>query len=185
MMATWGLRMPSSNWMNQQAAVKSTQSWHLSRLKTIGIGFQKICFFPFSDCVGWSALHPAATPKPSTAARWCCELKETILEQRSGLYLYQRGEITMGELNRRTIRSRLGKVCAQAANPPLRVSSLMALARLLGPIDFRLLGMLTPPTEVANVPKDFGLATVTVLEETASNPPNMKTYASSERTRRG
>lgn len=49
----------------------------------------------------------------------------------------------MKDLKERTIRGRLAKVCAQAANFLLRADRLMVLARLLEPRDFGLVGVVS------------------------------------------
>ncbi len=66
------------------------------------------------------------------------------------------------DLKHRTIRGGFAKVCAQAANFLLRIGSLMVLARLLNPIDFGLVGMVTAVIGVLNLFRDFGLSTATV-----------------------
>ena len=54
----------------------------------------------------------------------------------------------MKDLKEKTIRGGLARLCAQAANFLLRLGSLMVLARLLGPKDFGLVGMVTAFTGV-------------------------------------
>ena len=54
----------------------------------------------------------------------------------------------MKDLKEKTIRGGFARMCAQAANFLLRVGSLMVLARLLGPKDFGLVGMVTAFTGV-------------------------------------
>lgn len=71
----------------------------------------------------------------------------------------------MKDLKERTIRGGFARVCAQAANFLFRVGSLMVLARLLGPPDFGLVGMVTAFTGVLNLFRDFGLSTATVQRE--------------------
>src|ERR1043166_7044835 len=68
----------------------------------------------------------------------------------------------MQDLKERTIRGGFAKVCAQAATFLLRVGSLIVLARLLDPVDFGLVGMVTALTGVLNLFRDFGLSTATV-----------------------
>src|SRR6266850_8360900 len=68
----------------------------------------------------------------------------------------------MKDLRERAIRGGFAKVCAQAANFLLRVGSVMALARLLDPKDFGLVGMVTALTGVLHLFRDFGLSTATV-----------------------
>jgi len=71
----------------------------------------------------------------------------------------------MKDLKERTIRGGFARVCAQAANFLFRLGSLMILARLLGPQDFGLVGMVTAFTGVLNLFRDFGLSTATVQRE--------------------
>lgn len=68
----------------------------------------------------------------------------------------------MKDLKQRTIRGGLARLCAQAANFIIRGGSLMILARLLGPRDFGLVGMVTAFTGVLNLLKDFGLSSATI-----------------------
>ncbi len=79
----------------------------------------------------------------------------------------------MEDLKEKTIRGGLARICAQGANFTLRVGSLMVLARLLGPKEFGLVGMVTAFTGVLDLFRDFGLSTAsvqraTVTEEQAS-----------------
>jgi O-antigen/teichoic acid export membrane protein len=68
----------------------------------------------------------------------------------------------MNDLRRRAIRGGVAKVAAQGIGLPLRVGSLMVLARLLEPRDFGLVAMVTAVTGVFSLFKDFGLSTATV-----------------------
>src|ERR1700747_3413709 len=68
----------------------------------------------------------------------------------------------MTDLKEKTIRGGLVRLIAQGANFLLRLGSLMVLARLLGPKDFGLVGMVTAFTGVLNLFRDFGLSTATV-----------------------
>ncbi len=68
----------------------------------------------------------------------------------------------MKDLKARTIRGGLARICAQGATFALRFGSLMVLARLLGPKDFGLVGMVTAFTGVLNLLKDFGLSSAAV-----------------------
>ncbi|MFY9728325.1 MAG: lipopolysaccharide biosynthesis protein [Bryobacteraceae bacterium] len=68
----------------------------------------------------------------------------------------------MKDLKERTIRGGVARVCAQAADFLLRVVSLMILARLLGPKDFGLVGMVTAFTGVLGLFRDFGLSSAAV-----------------------
>jgi O-antigen/teichoic acid export membrane protein len=74
----------------------------------------------------------------------------------------------MQDLKQKTIRGGLARLCAQAANFVLRVCSLMILARLLGPKDFGLVGMVTAFTGVLNLFRDFGLSAASVQRATIS-----------------
>ena len=69
---------------------------------------------------------------------------------------------TMEDLKERTIRGALARLCAQAANFFLRLGSLMILARLLGPKDFGLVGMVTAFTGVLTLFRDFGLSSAAI-----------------------
>ena len=75
----------------------------------------------------------------------------------------------MKDLKQRTIHGGLARVCAQAANFVLRVGSLMVLARLLGPKDFGLVGMVTAFTGVLNLFRDFGLSSAAVQRTTVTD----------------
>jgi O-antigen/teichoic acid export membrane protein len=68
----------------------------------------------------------------------------------------------MKDLKQRTIQGGFARVCAQGANFLIRMVSLMVLARLLGPKDFGLVGMVTAFTGVLTLFRDFGLSTATV-----------------------
>ena len=68
----------------------------------------------------------------------------------------------MKNLKEKTIRGGLARLCAQAANFSLRLGSLMVLARLLGPKDFGLVGMVTAFTGVLTLFRDFGLSAAAV-----------------------
>src|SRR5271157_3455860 len=74
----------------------------------------------------------------------------------------------MKDLKERTIRGGLARLCAQAANFLLRLVSLMVLARLLGPKDFGLVGMVTAFTGVLSLFRDFGLSSAAVQRATVS-----------------
>ncbi len=68
----------------------------------------------------------------------------------------------MKDLKEKTIRGGFARLCAQGANLSLRVGSLMVLARLLGPKDFGLVGMVTAFTGVLELFRDFGLSSAAV-----------------------
>jgi O-antigen/teichoic acid export membrane protein len=72
----------------------------------------------------------------------------------------------MQDLKTRTIRGSLARLCAQGASLLLRVGSLMLLARLLGPKDFGLVGMVTAFTGVLLWFRDFGLSSAAVQRAT-------------------
>ena len=74
----------------------------------------------------------------------------------------------MNDLKEKTIRGGFARMCAQVANFVFRIGSLMVLARLLGPQDFGLVGMVTAFTGVLNLFRDFGLSTATVQRETVT-----------------
>src|SRR6202008_426423 len=67
-----------------------------------------------------------------------------------------------GDLKAKTIRGGLARLCAQVANFVLRLGSLMVLARLLGPRDFGLVGMVTAFTGVLTLFRDFGLSAAAI-----------------------
>ncbi len=75
----------------------------------------------------------------------------------------------MKDLKQRTIRGGLARLCAQAANFLIRGGSLMILARLLGPKDFGLVGMVTAFTGVLNLLRDFGLSSAAVQRTTVTD----------------
>lgn len=68
----------------------------------------------------------------------------------------------MKDLKQKTIRGGFARLIAQAVYFLLRIGSLMVLARLLGPKDFGLVGMVTAFTGVLGLFRDFGLSTATV-----------------------
>ena len=74
----------------------------------------------------------------------------------------------MEDLKQRTIRGGLARLCAQAANFLLRGASLMVLARLLGPKDFGLVGMVAAFTGVLDLFRDFGLSSAAVQRTTVT-----------------
>ncbi len=75
----------------------------------------------------------------------------------------------MKDLKEKTIRGGFARMCAQAASLLLRVGSLMVLARLLGPKDFGLVGMVTAFTGVLELFRDFGLSSATVQRTTVTD----------------
>jgi O-antigen/teichoic acid export membrane protein len=68
----------------------------------------------------------------------------------------------MKDLKQRTIRGGVARMFAQAANFLIGIVSLMVLARLLGPKDFGLVGMVTAFTGVLGMFRDFGLSSASV-----------------------
>ncbi len=68
----------------------------------------------------------------------------------------------MKDLKEKVIRGGLAKALAQGASLVLRMGSLMVMARLLGPKDFGLVGMVAAFTGVLNLFRDFGLSSATV-----------------------
>src|SRR5712691_1414973 len=74
----------------------------------------------------------------------------------------------MENLKERIIRGGFAKLCAQAADFPLRVGSMMVLARLLEPTDFGLVAMVTALTGVFNLFRDCGLSAATVQRVTVT-----------------
>ncbi|MGH9354806.1 MAG: oligosaccharide flippase family protein, partial [Terriglobia bacterium] len=75
----------------------------------------------------------------------------------------------MKDLKERTIRGGFARLSAQGANFFIRVGSLMVLARLLGPADFGLVGMVTAFTGVLSLFRDFGLSSAAIQHETVTN----------------
>jgi O-antigen/teichoic acid export membrane protein len=73
-----------------------------------------------------------------------------------------------GDLKGKTIRGGVARLCAQGANLLLRVGSLMVLARLLGPEDFGLVGMVTAFTGILMLFRDFGLSAATIQRTTVT-----------------
>jgi O-antigen/teichoic acid export membrane protein len=68
----------------------------------------------------------------------------------------------MKDLKEKTIRGGLARLCAQGGDFTLRLVSLMVLARLLGPKDFGLVGMVTALTGVLIMFRDFGLSAAAI-----------------------
>jgi O-antigen/teichoic acid export membrane protein len=75
----------------------------------------------------------------------------------------------MKDLKEKTIRGGFARMCAQAANFLLRLGSLMVLARLLGPKDFGLVGMVTAFTGVLTLFRDFGLSSAAIQRTTVTD----------------
>lgn len=74
----------------------------------------------------------------------------------------------MKDLKQRTIRGALARLCAQGADFTMRLVSLMVLARLLGPKDFGLVGMVTAFTGVLTLFRDFGLSAAAIQRTSVS-----------------
>jgi O-antigen/teichoic acid export membrane protein len=78
-------------------------------------------------------------------------------------------DIAMYDLKQKVIRGGFAKLCSQGTNFTLRIGSLMVLARLLGPSDFGLVGMVMAVIGVLNLFKDFGLSTAAVQKADISD----------------
>lgn len=74
----------------------------------------------------------------------------------------------MKDLKQLTIRGGLARLSAQAANILIRGGSLMILARLLGPKDFGLVGMVTAFTGILLLLRDFGLSSAAIQRATVT-----------------
>jgi len=83
-------------------------------------------------------------------------------DDRLGPHPFHRIELAMKDLKEKTIRGGLARLGAQGANFFLRIVSLMVLARLLGPKDFGLVGMVTAFTGVLGLFRDFGLSSAAI-----------------------
>ena len=70
--------------------------------------------------------------------------------------------LTMQDLKEKTIRGGAARLGAQVASLALRMGALVVLARLLGPKDFGLVGMVTAFTGVLSMFRDFGLSAAAV-----------------------
>ncbi len=75
---------------------------------------------------------------------------------------------TMEDLKQKTIRGGFARLFAQGLNFALRFVSIMVLARLLGPKDFGLVGMVTAFTGVLGLFRDFGLSAAAVQRATVT-----------------
>jgi O-antigen/teichoic acid export membrane protein len=74
----------------------------------------------------------------------------------------------MKDLKEKTIRGGVARLLAQGANFFIRLGSLMVLARLLGPKDFGLVGMVTAFTGVLALFRDFGLSSAAIQRTTVT-----------------
>jgi O-antigen/teichoic acid export membrane protein len=72
------------------------------------------------------------------------------------------------DLKGKTVRGGLARLGAQGANFLLRLGSLMVLARLLGPKDFGLVGMVTAFTGILTLFRDFGLSAAAIQHTTVT-----------------
>src|SRR5271154_4804319 len=75
----------------------------------------------------------------------------------------------MKDLKEKTIRGGAARLCSQGANFLLRLGSLMVLARLLGPRDFGLVGMVTAFTGVLTLFRDFGLSAAAIQQQNVTD----------------
>jgi O-antigen/teichoic acid export membrane protein len=75
----------------------------------------------------------------------------------------------MNNLKEKTIRGGAARLGAQMANFAIRTISLMVLARLLGPKDFGLVGMVTAFTGVLALFRDFGLSSAAIQRDTVTD----------------
>jgi O-antigen/teichoic acid export membrane protein len=76
--------------------------------------------------------------------------------------------LQMQDLKARTIRGGIARLLAQGAGFVLRIGSVMVLARLLGPKDFGLVGMVTAFTGVLGLLRDFGLSAAAIQRKTVT-----------------
>jgi O-antigen/teichoic acid export membrane protein len=74
----------------------------------------------------------------------------------------------MRNLKERTVRGGAIRLFAQVLNFALRIGSLMILARLLGPGEFGLVGMVTAFTGALNLFRDFGLSSAAIQRSVVS-----------------
>ncbi len=74
----------------------------------------------------------------------------------------------MKDLKEKTVRGGAARLCAQGVDFALRLVSLMMLARLLGPKEFGLVGMVTAFTGVLLLFRDFGLSAAAIQRPTVT-----------------
>ena len=162
MTVTWDNRVCSCRSMREVCQKKvAYTSWKPFSRSTPSAGFSRRHFFPSCGCGGWNAMRPAATPRRSTAASWCCELKYAQFDKtmHGGNPGPAARESSMKDLKEKTIRGGVARLCAQGANFRASLGSLMVLARLLDPKDFGLVGMVTAFHWSAEALfRDFGLS---------------------------
>jgi O-antigen/teichoic acid export membrane protein len=75
----------------------------------------------------------------------------------------------MKDLKQRTIRGGFARLAAQGANFAVNFGALMVMARLLGPADYGLVGMVTAVTGVLSLFRDFGLSAAAVQRPVLSD----------------
>jgi O-antigen/teichoic acid export membrane protein len=76
--------------------------------------------------------------------------------------------LQMKDLKQKTIRGGFARMSSQGANFVLNFGSLMVMARLLGPADYGLVGMVTAVTGILGLFRDFGLSAVAIQRPTLS-----------------
>ena len=92
----------------------------------------------------------------------------SVLLSQVGAVNEQHREGSMENLKEKTIRGGVARLSAQGANFFLRLGALMVLARLLGPKDFGLVGMVTAFTGVLTLFRDFGLSAAAIQRATVT-----------------
>ena len=75
----------------------------------------------------------------------------------------------MKDLKERTIRGGFARLSAQGVNLVVSIGSLMVLARLLGPEEYGIVGMVTAFTGILGLFRDFGLSTAAVQRPSLSD----------------
>ena len=75
----------------------------------------------------------------------------------------------MEDLKEKTIRGGAARLVSQVASLVLRTGAIVVLARLLGPKDFGLVGMVTAFTGVLSLFRDFGLSAAAVQRSDITN----------------
>ncbi len=73
------------------------------------------------------------------------------------------------DLKQKTIRGGFVRLSAQGANFAVGIGSLMVMARLLGPADYGLVGMVTAVTGILGLFRDFGLSAAAVQRPSLTN----------------
>src|SRR5437899_10865803 len=95
------------------------------------------------------------------------EVQVTVVEDASASLL----DVRSRDLKRSTTRGALISIAAQAAIFVMRTGSMLAMARLLNPKDFGLVGMVTALTGVLALFKDAGLSVASVPQADISGQP--------------